>query len=77
MDGYFMKHNKLLDNISIILVLLGAICWGLIGAFGFDLIGSVFDTDAGMMSPITRVIYVVVGLSAIYRIVLWAQCRCK
>lgn len=73
-----MKHNKFLDNISVFLVLVGGICWGLIGAFGFDLIGSIFNTDVGMMSPITRVIYVLVGLAAVYRIVLWAQCRnCK
>ncbi len=67
--------NKFLDNLSVWLLLLGGICWGLIGAFGFDLIGSIFNSDSGMMSPITRIIYVLVGLSAIYRIILWAQSR--
>ncbi len=70
-----MKHSKFLENSSIFFLLLGGICWGLIGAFGFDLIGAVFNSDAGMMSPITRLIYVLIGLSAIYRIVLWAQGR--
>ncbi len=70
-----MKNTKFLDNLSIFLILLGGICWGLIGAFGFDLIGSIFNTDAGMMSPLTRIIYVLIGLSAVYRIVLWAQGR--
>ena len=67
--------NKWLGNISVFLILLGGICWGLVGAFGFDLIGSIFNTDPGTMSPITRVIYVLIGLSAIYRIALWAQGR--
>ncbi len=67
--------NKFLENLSVWLLLIGGICWGLIGAFGFDLIGSIFNSDMGMMSPITRVIYVLVGLSAIYRIILWAQSR--
>lgn len=70
-----MKHNKYLDRISIILVLIGGICWGLIGAFGFDLIGSVFDGGAMAMSPLTRIIYVLVGLSALYRIFVWSQAR--
>ena len=69
-----MKHNKFLDNLSIILVLVGALCWGLVGAFNFDLIGSIFNTGE-MMSPLARVIYVLVGLSAVYRVVLWAQAR--
>ena len=71
-----MKNTKFLDNCSIILLFLGGICWGLVGAFGFDLIGSIFNTDPeGMMSPLTRIIYVLIGLAAIYRIVLWAQGR--
>ncbi|OGN55910.1 MAG: hypothetical protein A3D96_00495 [Chlamydiae bacterium RIFCSPHIGHO2_12_FULL_44_59] len=70
-----MKHNKFLENCSVFFLLLGGICWGLIGALGFDLIGSIFNTDQGMMSGITRIIYILIGLSAIYRIVLWAQGR--
>lgn len=67
--------NKFIDNCSIFFLLLGGICWGLIGAFGFDLIGSIFNTDPQMVSPITRLIYIIVGLSALYRLVLWAQSR--
>ena len=70
-----MKNMKFIDNLSIILVLIGAFCWGLVGAFGFDLIGSIFNSDRDMISPLTRIIYVLIGLSAIYRIVLWAKHR--
>ena len=70
-----MMKNKWIENVSIALILLGGICWGLIGAFGFELVGSVFNAEMGVMSPITRVIYVLIGLSALYRIAHWAQGR--
>ncbi len=70
-----MKNAPFLDHFSVFLLILGGICWGLIGAFGFDLIGSIFDTSDGMMSPLTRVIYVLIGIAAIYRLILWAQSR--
>lgn len=43
------------------LVLIGALNWGLVGAFNFDLVGFLF----GDMSMASRIIYLVVGLSAI------------
>lgn len=67
--------NKFLDNLSVFLLLLGGICWGLVGAFGFDLIGSIFNTQPDMMSSLTRIIYVLIGLAAVYRVVLWAKDR--
>ena len=47
--------------ISYILVIIGALNWGLIGLFSFDLVAAIF----GDMSLITRVVYTLVGLSAI------------
>ncbi|MBQ8847777.1 MAG: DUF378 domain-containing protein [Candidatus Gastranaerophilales bacterium] len=43
------------------LVLIGALNWGLIGAFDFDLVSFIF----GDMTSMTRIIYTIVGLSAI------------
>ena len=43
------------------LVLIGALNWGLVGAFNFDLVSFLF----GDMSAITRIIYTIVGLCAI------------
>lgn len=43
------------------LVLLGAFNWGLIGAFDFDLVSFLF----GEMTTITRILYTIIGLSAI------------
>ncbi len=46
---------------SFILVLIGALNWGLVGLLNFDLVAFLF----GYMSLVTRGIYVLVGLSAI------------
>ena len=47
--------------ISYTLVIIGAINWGLIGAFNFDLVAFLF----GEMTTISRIIYTFVGVSAI------------
>ena len=47
--------------IAYILVIIGAINWGLIGFFGFDLVASIF----GDMSLISRIVYSLVGISGL------------
>ena len=51
----------ILKIIAYILVIIGALNWGLVGFFGFDLVASVF----GEMSILSRIVYSLVGLSAI------------
>jgi len=51
---------------SFILVIVGALNWGVIGLFGFDLVAAVF----GDMSLISRVVYTLVGLSAIIYLIV-------
>lgn len=55
---------KTLDATALILVIIGAINWGLIGFFRYDLIASLFGT----MSVVTRVLYALVGICGIYAI---------
>lgn len=59
--------NKLsgLDLIAVILVVVGAINWGLVGAFGFNLVSAIF----GDMSVLSKIIYILVGLCGIYLLV--------
>ncbi|PIR59297.1 MAG: DUF378 domain-containing protein [Candidatus Pacebacteria bacterium CG10_big_fil_rev_8_21_14_0_10_56_10] len=59
-----MKMNPL-DWVTLVLVVIGGINWGLVGLIGLDLVATIF----GAMSFITRVVYILVGLSAIYTIV--------
>ena len=56
--------NKLntLDWIALILLIIGGLNWGLVGALNFDLVEMLF----GDMSAVSRIIYVLVGISGIY-----------
>ncbi len=51
-----------LKIIAYILVIIGAINWGLIGFFNFNLVSLIF----GDMTLLTRIVYILVGLSAIF-----------
>jgi len=56
-----MKLNAI-DWVALILVIVGGLNWGLVGAFDFNLVDALF----GEMSALARIVYVLVGLSAIY-----------
>ena len=58
---------KLLYNIVLTLVIVGALNWLLIGLFKFDLVASLF----GAMSAFSRIIYTLVGISGIVSIGLY------
>lgn len=59
---------NILDWVALILVLVGALNWGLVGLFSFDLVVFLF----GAMTIISRIVYVLVGLSAVYMAVMAA-----
>lgn len=63
---------KFLKYASYILVLIGAINWGLIGFFEFDLVAFLF----GEMSTLSRLVYDIVGISAIVSAITVYMC-CK
>ena len=56
---------NILRIIAYVLVLIGAINWGLVGFFGFDLVAYIF----GEMSVLSRFVYSLVGISAIFVLV--------
>ena len=57
---------KFLYWLTWVLVIVGALNWGLVGAFkGFDLVVSIFGTGA-----LTSTVYVLVGISAIWQIIV-------
>ena len=57
-----MNNLKTLDMVSLVLVIVGGLNWALVGVLNFDLVATIF----GDMSLISRVVYTLVGLSAIY-----------
>jgi len=56
---------KTLDVIVLILLIIGGLNWGLVGFFRLDLVARIF----GDMSAISRIIYALVGLCALYQVV--------
>ena len=60
-----------LDYTLLTLVIIGAINWGLIGFFQFDLVAFIF----GNMSWLSRIIYALVGLSGLYMISAYGRIR--
>lgn len=60
---------KLLDNLSLTLVIVGALNWLLVGVFSFDLVAFLF----GNLSFLSRAVYILVGLSGLYLITLYGR----
>ena len=65
-----MERNWL-DIVCLILIIIGAINWGLIGFFNLDAVSAIF----GNMSMVTRTIFAIVGISGIYSLVLFWKLR--
>ncbi|HPN54376.1 MAG TPA: DUF378 domain-containing protein [Candidatus Moranbacteria bacterium] len=59
-----MKQLTILDWVALVLVIVGAINWGLVGLFSFDLVAAIF----GSMSIVSRIVYDLVGLAGLYLI---------
>ncbi len=57
---------KFIDKTALVLIIIGAINWGLIGLFKFNLVDSIFGT----MSFLSRIIYSLVGISGLWGIKL-------
>ena len=66
-----MKNLHVIEYVAVILLIVGGLNWGLIGLFKFNLIDAIF----GMMSGISRIIYVLVGVAAAYRLVMWLRSK--
>lgn len=56
---------KALNLTTLILVIIGGLNWGLVGAFDFDLVAALF----GEGSALSRLVYILVGLSALWQLV--------
>ncbi len=59
-----MEKLNALDWISLVLLIIGGLNWGILGVFEFNVVAAIF----GSLTIATRVIYILVGLSALYLI---------
>ena len=57
-----MNKLTILDLISLVLVIVGGLNWGLVGILDFNLVSALF----GDMSSLSRIVYALVGVSAVY-----------
>ncbi len=60
-----MNKLNIVDIIVLVLIIVGGLNWGLVGFLNFDLVAAIF----GKMSVLSRIVYSLVGLSAVYQAV--------
>lgn len=58
---------KSFDLIAVALLVVGGLNWGLVGLLHFDLVAALF----GNATLLSRIVYLVVGLSALYQVLQW------
>jgi uncharacterized membrane protein YuzA (DUF378 family) len=56
---------RIVNYVTLTLLIVGGVNWGLIGLFGFDLVATLF----GEMSTLSRLVYTLVGASALWQLV--------
>lgn len=57
---------RTMNLVALILVIIGALNWLLVGLFGYDLVASLFANGYGTLSTLSRIVYVLVGLSGLW-----------
>jgi uncharacterized protein len=56
---------RIVSTVTLVLLIIGGLNWGLVGLFGFDLVAALFDE----MSALSRIVYTLVGASALWQLV--------
>jgi uncharacterized protein len=64
-----------LDALAAVLVIVGALNWGLVAVAKFDLVAFIFGLDFGQTNAATRIVYGLVGLAGVYAIAVLAGRR--
>lgn len=62
-------HLSALDWAAMVLMIIGGLNWGLVGAFDYNLVANLF----GSQTPLSRLIYAVVGIASLYGIYLLSK----
>lgn len=56
---------RIANTVTLVLLIIGGLNWGLVGLFSFDLVAALF----GEMSLLSRIVYTLVGASALFQLV--------
>jgi uncharacterized protein len=62
---------KLIEVVAGVLVVVGALNWGLVSVARFDLVAALFGLAFGQVSAVTAVVYGLVGVAGLYQILSW------
>jgi uncharacterized membrane protein YuzA (DUF378 family) len=68
---------KSVDVVAAVLVVVGALNWGLVAAARFDLVAALFGMHFGEVSPLTTVVYGLVGLAGAYQAMFWKRVQTR
>jgi uncharacterized protein len=60
--------QKPLNVVTLVLVIVGALNWGLVGLFKFDLVAEIVGEEFGSVNVVSRIIYILVALSGLYQL---------
>jgi uncharacterized membrane protein YuzA (DUF378 family) len=60
--------QKTLNIVTLILVIVGALNWGLVGLFEFDLVAEIVGEKFGTVNVVSRIVYILVALSGLYQL---------
>ena len=64
---------KQIDVVAAVLVVIGAANWGLVAVARFDLVATLFGMRFGEVSPLSAVVYGLVGLAGAYQAIFWKR----
>lgn len=58
--------KKQIDLVALVLVVVGALNWGLVGLFKFDLVAEIVGEEFGKVNVLSRIVYILVAVSGLY-----------
>ena len=67
MRDYDDSYMKAVDVLAAFILAVGGLCWGMVGLFAFNHV----ETAFGVMSPLSRLIYLLFGVAALYEIIFY------
>lgn len=68
---------KQLDIVAAVLVVVGALNWGLVSVARVDLVAALFGMRFGEVSPLSAIVYGLVGLAAVYQALFWKRVQTR
>lgn len=68
---------KILDVIFAVLLVVGGINWGLVALADFDLVAFIFGMGFGQTSVLSKAVYGLVGLAAVYQAISYKGIQCR